>query len=512
MKPRIEILRLITGLVFLLLAVTARAQDPAGDLLLRAREAAGSDRHREAIDLYRQALAADSALVADAAIELAHQYTWAEIPDSAIIWYETYLRYHPDDFDARHGIARALAWSDRLTEAELRYRELAAERPGDVDVQLGLARVVNWQDRHDEAAAMYENLMLSYPERSDVAVGLAYATHWNGETDRALRILANAPPDPEVTSAEVVISRAPRPGGSVTASNHHDNDGTIRLVRTDLYYWGSRQTRVGVGYAFGTLQNDLLPKVTRNEIGISAEQVFGDRYALTANVGYQDNRFGEVTLAPGETFENFELVVWDVYATMRAEDRFRVDLGTARQSVDVPVTVVRGISTTSGNVGLDWRLSPQVMTTVEARYSSYSDSNARLLLSQELDWQPAWQIPYGYDNHFVLSEGVAYLDYKKSLDNGYYNPDNYIVIFGGARFVTDLGSRFNASLFVRLGPEKAANEDWSFVGFYEALLRYRVSDYLALTAGYEHSDARIASPGGYEAELFFVTADFGLGR
>ena len=50
-------------------------------------------------------------------MELGNQYTWADMPDSAIDWYEYYLLEHPDDMDAKLGVGRALAWSDRLDES-----------------------------------------------------------------------------------------------------------------------------------------------------------------------------------------------------------------------------------------------------------------------------------------------------------------------------------------------------------------------------------------------------------
>jgi hypothetical protein len=78
------------------LAVTASVQgmaadQAASDVLYQARNAAGDDRHREAIDLYLRALDLDPSLRSTIAVELGHQYTWAEIPDSAVIWYGRYL-------------------------------------------------------------------------------------------------------------------------------------------------------------------------------------------------------------------------------------------------------------------------------------------------------------------------------------------------------------------------------------------------------------------------------------
>jgi tetratricopeptide (TPR) repeat protein len=132
-------------------AVSSRGESPrtllpvsggAEDVLSRAREAAAADRHRDAIRLYLDAITLDPPLESIVALELGHQYTWAEKPDSAIIWYSRYLDGHPGDREAQLGIARALSWAGRLDEAEDRYLELLSASEGEEpDALLALAKV-----------------------------------------------------------------------------------------------------------------------------------------------------------------------------------------------------------------------------------------------------------------------------------------------------------------------------------------------------------------------------------
>ncbi|MCK4774536.1 MAG: hypothetical protein KAT30_07110, partial [Candidatus Krumholzibacteria bacterium] len=68
----------------------------AWDLVYKARVAAEKDEHRESINLYLAAVEKKPLVLSSVAIELAHQYTWAEMPDSAIYWYEYTLLGEPN--------------------------------------------------------------------------------------------------------------------------------------------------------------------------------------------------------------------------------------------------------------------------------------------------------------------------------------------------------------------------------------------------------------------------------
>ena len=103
------------------------------------------------------------AVLSEVAIELAHQYTWAEIPDSAIYWYEytllDTLLGEPRNLDAELGIARALAWGDRLADSDAYYQKLLAES-GDRknDVLIGWAKTKSWRREYVPAEKMYEEV------------------------------------------------------------------------------------------------------------------------------------------------------------------------------------------------------------------------------------------------------------------------------------------------------------------------------------------------------------------
>jgi hypothetical protein len=96
-----------------ILVSSPSAQTPgtAEACLDSARTAAAAARHHDAIRWYHRAVARDSSLARELGLEMGHQYTWADKPDSAVAFYRAYLVAHPDDVDAEIGLGRALAWS-----------------------------------------------------------------------------------------------------------------------------------------------------------------------------------------------------------------------------------------------------------------------------------------------------------------------------------------------------------------------------------------------------------------
>lgn len=522
----------------------------ATNFLERARDAAANDRHREAIDLYLRAVAQDSLLVATVSVELGHQYTWAEIPDSAILWYGVYLRSHPDDIEARIGIARALSWSDRLTEAESYYAEIladtgerrnevmlglaktnawqedygAAERiyrealaldSTDVDARTGLAETLNWCGKHREAAGVWKALLAEEPRNADAAQGLARADLWRGRPDLAIRTIetsfANGVQSDDLDRLADGIRAMRRPTGD-TGFSYRENtdDGLIRTWRTTAAVPIDYLTEVTGAYAKSVLHKLGYPDIDRDGFSLGGRRRFSDKFAATATVGYQWNDFDAVAPGPGdEAVDDFDLFVWDVYATLFPRDWFRVDAGTSREAMDIPLPVFKRIHVTTENIGLDWRVTHRLATFWEAKYSAYSDGNSRAAAVERLEWMSPWRVPAPGRNRVLLLQGVEYSRFAKQPDNGYFSPRSYMYAYGGARFTGDIGRRATLTVDGRIGGEKEYGNDWASVGAIEIALRTRVAEGWSLAAGYFHSGSRLDSPDGFRAEGVYVTLEYG---
>jgi len=524
-------------------------EENAGEMLFRAREAAAQDRHREAIELYLRAVGADSSLCSDVSLELGHQYTWAGVPDSAIVWYEKHLLLNPGDLDAELGIARALSWSDRLREAEARYGFLlpqSGERRN--EVLLGLAKVKAWQEdysgaekvyrevlaidanntdaavdlgatlngsgRHRKAQKILRAVLERDPDNADAIKGLAEAELWSGRPDRAMQTLDDAfergVRNDDLDKTADAVRRTKNPRGSTSVSyRENTDDGIIRGVRTSVTWPLGYLTEVGIAYSNERLHKLGYPDIDRNEISVPMARRFSDALAVTAVPGYQFNRFDAVAVPPSsEEVDEFDLFVWDAYVTVVPRDWVRIDAGTSRQTMDIPLPVFKRIHVTTGNAGLDWRLLDRLATFWQAKYSDYSDDNSRVSASERVELTLPLRLPYRQSHRFVLMQGAEYSSFEKQPSNGYFCPPSYFYGYGGLRFVTDLGKRLNLLLDGRLGGEKDDGNDWAGVGAFETALRVRIAESVVLTGGYFKSGSRLDSPEGFRAKGAYVTLEY----
>jgi tetratricopeptide (TPR) repeat protein len=545
-KHLFAVVLLVAGTI----ALVGASEVTEWDLVYQARVAAENDDHRKSISLYLAAIAKRPLVLSEVAIELAHQYTWAEMPDSAIYWYEYTLLGDPDNLDAKLGIARALAWGDRLHEseayydsllaesggrrndvlvgwaktkswrrdyvsAERTYRQVLAEDPEHHEARLGLAEVTLWSGRPRRAQLMYEELLADDPGDAEAMKGLAAAQEAAGRPDVALETLSSAQTDEDFSPERESFDRR----GSIDNSNtllYRDNttDGEYRalviLVGVDV----ANRTRVGVEYTNGRMTQEGRPDIRRHQIAVPMSQRFSEALAINLAPGYQWNGFAPVSIPPATaTVDDFNLFVWDAYATVFPADWVRFDIGNSRETLTIPQTVFRQIHLTTNNIGLDWRMSPRVMLFLEPSYRTYSDDNARVAVGQRLEWSPPWlHLPIKDYNVVTLFQTLEYLSFQKQLSHGYFDPSDYVQLTGGARLVTDIGKRVRFMVSGALGSEKQEALDWATTGAFETELQFKIGGNGYLKAGYVHSGSRLRAADGFRAKGFYITLDFYIPR
>jgi hypothetical protein len=526
----------------LVLVIAAAAK---ADTLGEARDAAAADRHREAIALYHQAIAEHPEWRVRLARELGHQYTWADAPDTAIAYYRTYLNVYPNDLESRLGITRALSWAGHHTEALARYRAIEAEggdaalgarlgrarvlswqdklwpsrrvyegiledHTGNPDARIGRAQVINWAGRHRQARALYTDLLEEFPDNAEVRGGLAAAHYWMGRPDRAMAVLDGHTDNRSLAKLAREIRRARAPSLSYRFTHNEDSDDVerdIHTARAEYSPWWL--TRLGLQYEHGDITQPGLPDVTRHHLQLSLAQRFSEAAAVTASAGWESNGFDRAALGPDDFWQDeHDLFTLDAYLTLTPTDWLRSDVGVAHGSIDNPVPVFRGIELTEYSAGLDWRLAPTVLSVTSGSYTDYNDGNARTALGQRVDWRPAQRLPVPVEHRFTLSTGVAYYDFDRTLDHGYYDPDRYISLYQGLAVELHFGERVALELNGRIAAERENSADWFSAGSFNAEASWQAATYLRLTAGYYNSRSRLDTRSGYESDGFWVGVEF----
>ena len=520
-------------------------ESEAQALLEQARVAAAADQHEAAIAFYLDAIRAHPSTATSVGVELGNQYTWAEQPDSAIAWYRRHIENHPADMDAHLGLARALSWGDQLDESLAHYRKIlpdSGEREAEVragiaritawkdqlararvlydqmlndhpdnrDAKLGRAQVINWSGRHREAANMYRSMMDEMSGSHEVYGGLANAYRWMGRPDLALEVLRGAPEHPSLNAIadEIHHGRAARVIYSYTDSEDSD-DVEHRGSSTHVITTPQHLTRVDASYTTTNITQSGLPKVDRDQIQVSLVHRFSDALAATVTPGYQWNDFNAAALSPAEDFATeHDLFLWDAYLTVTPRDWARLDFGTYRGSLDNPLTTFRGIRITETSAGMDWRFTPTLMLVSSLKYTDFSDGNSRVTIGQQLRWSPPYRAPLPWRLRFTADTGYAYLNFSETLDNGYYNPEQYFSMFEILGTSIQFTPRIELNLSGRLALEQENGSDWFGVSTLSGSLGLRMARNFWVTTGYHNSRSRLDTKSGYYRSGFYVTAGY----
>jgi tetratricopeptide (TPR) repeat protein len=475
-----------------------------------ARVAAAEDRHADAIRLYRRAVAYYPPLESEVAVELGHQYTWSDQPDSAMIWFERHLTYHPDDIEARNGVARLAAWNDDHDRAERLYDAVLADDPDNLEALLGRAQVVTWSGRNREATWLYNDILEKYPRNGEARVGLARSYQWGGRPDWAREVAAWQPHIDAMDPVIRDIERARAPGVTYTFDRNQDSDDIERRTHTIRAGIGLDDvTRLSGEYGHAHYQQPGRPDVKRDGIAGVFERRFNEYLGATVNAGWQWNNYDRAALGPEAYWQDeFDLFTLDSYVTFLPHDWTRIDVGVFHGSLQNPDAIFRGISLTEVSAGIDLRFRTNMVWISSLESAWYSDVNNRIGGSTRLEWQPLWRAPIGINNRFTLTTGFAGFGFDETKDNGYYDPKQYLSLYEDVALDLRFSSRVRARLAGRVALEKENGGDWFTAGSASGSVSWSVWRGLGLTAGFYASQSRLSSREGYQADGFYLTVDY----
>ncbi len=135
--------------------------------------------------------------------------SWTGQHVAALSTYEQIGEIVPEDRSVPRERARVLSWSSQLDAAIAIYDSLLQTDPSDRETRLGLARVLSWADRLDSAASVYQALVEAEPDDVQALRGLGRVTSWAGDLvagERYLRMAVRAGPDDVSTLVELAAN------------------------------------------------------------------------------------------------------------------------------------------------------------------------------------------------------------------------------------------------------------------------------------------------------------------
>ncbi len=432
--------------------------------VFEAREAAGEDRHHEAVADYLDALAHDATLVPTVAQEIAYQKLWREDAEKSIFYFRRYLARHPGENQrsVRKGLAMAYSWSGRQKDAIALYRQLVLEDPADGGARVGLGRSLIWDNRLHEGFTVVRAVEEEFPPETGPG---------RESSDFLLTVLDGYTPHLDLTvgaswdSDDLDIYR-------VTATGSFTVFGNMLLQAIPVYELFRRPEQAditnlkpGAGLVAPLAHNWTLHAFGWFDLFRSAEPLFGGTEKL-----------------------KWDRAGGDIWFTWIAQPRLRFDFGGNSKPVETFYALNNKISYKQVSASADWRFARRLALGLSGEMADYSDGNEKLKGGLRLDWrrEGRWEI--------IVGPVLTYMDFSIPYPGGYWSPD---WVRNGSIEAT-LKTRTRKMTFKlngSIGTEKELGAKAQTVGGASARVGWRFSPgwLAALEGGYSKSSFATAS-------------------
>lgn len=416
----------VPGLIFALassllpvLPFPAHAQPAFESAVAQAREAARSDRNREAADRFAEAIRTAPARRRELLQEYADQLLYSDRAAQAVPLYREALASPLSDDERRRsekGLGLALLWTDRPGEAAQVYRKILSERPDDEEASRNLGRALSWSGRQREAIAQLESHLGKHPGDAEARLQLAQSQAWLGQAHQARRTLdaATDPQDPGARKLRRQLELDSSPRTVVDAQRSSQSD---QLVIRDA------RIAQSVGFADG-----------RGTVGVQAErfeydgQQASDSARVTRPMAVARYRFNEgweihaqagqdrIRMADGTRHDPGVYAAW---LTWWPNDTLRFDASTNRETFDNLQSLRLGLTTRQNGLSVDFVPDERTRYTARLQHGEYSDGNRR-------DWGQL-ETEYRFRTHPEVWGGLRYTQFTfaEQMNNGYFNPQRF---------------------------------------------------------------------------------------
>lgn len=395
----------------------------------------------------------------DALARSAQQMSWEQRFDEALAQYERVLAEDPDHPLARRERAKVLSWAGRFEESAEAFHALLADTPGDVEARIGLARVLSWSGRNAEARAEYEAVLAAHPGHPDALLGIAQTWAWSGNLAKARPAYeaaaraADSPKDARIGLAYLELwegspARARREAEALAARHPGDAD-TLELLAaaraaTAPWFSGSwdqlddsdrnlfTTTRLEAG---GTFARGPALRLAYADYDVHTAGAQGTIRSLQGYATWvpRPHHAVEAMLGldrlEGPGVRDHDVTDWGLRWSFPLQASWNGSLQARREPfrysvplIDNRIVIESLAATATGRIGEHWRLSGT------ASAWSLSDDNRRI--AAELAARRSWP----HAAHTLEAGGnLRWLDWRRDLDNGYFDPGGFIAWGATAR-------------------------------------------------------------------------------
>ena len=494
-------------------SVTSADETAANAWISTAREAAQADEHTQSIKAFENAMGEDSSTRSEILREYADQLTYGGRGDDAVPLYREVLDTsgitQDEQTRARRGLALALSWSDQQLPALREYQALVAANPADLDALRSVGRLHSWRGQHRRAVKQLEGFLAEYPNDSEGVRLLAQALDWMGRPDRAEKVLrdhlALTPGDSNAQRLLDELERSQRPETLFNYRESHQSDD-LRITGWELgqdFQFNDGLTTVGPRFHTYLYhpedKNEFKPGPdgipgNLDDVPIDSSNIYVYRPGLHVRHRFNDaiewNGTGWVDVIDEKNGDDSAPFTYDTWLTLFPNDFVRIDVGSNRTTFDNEVSLRKNIKATYANGSVD--LMPDEKTRVTGRFK-WGD----LTHNNEHTW---WQVEaerrIWNDPRAHVAARYTGMDFKKVLNNGYFNPNTYHSWEGRARVYDELlpGLWYHAD--ISAGVEDSNSKKAQFIWSAAGGVSYWINDWLEVALRYGYFSSKTASGGG----------------
>jgi tetratricopeptide (TPR) repeat protein len=396
---------------------------------------------------------------------------------------------------ARRGLALALSWSDQQLPALREYQALVAANPGDLDALRSVGRIQSWQGQHRRAVEQLEKFLTLYPNDPEGVALLAQALDWMGRPDRAEKVLrdhlAVTPGDKNAERLLAELERSQRPETLFNYRESHQSDD-LRITGWELgqdVHFNDGLTTVGP--RFHTYRYD--PQ--RHNGPSNRSEIFVYRPGLHVRHRLNDaiewNGTGWVDVIQKKHQDNSAPFTYDTWFTIWPNDFFRIDVGSNRTTFDNESSLRQNIKGIFATGSVDMMPDEKTRITGRFRWGDYTDTNNQTWWQAEVERRAPWARPR---THFAVR--YTGMDFRKTLNNGYFDPNDYHSGEGRIRAYDELLPDLWYHLEVSAGYEDSSKESGQAIWSAAGGLSYWINDWLEIALRYGYFSSKTGSGGG----------------
>jgi tetratricopeptide (TPR) repeat protein len=479
-------------------SATSAGEAAANAWIATAREAAQANEHTKSIRAFEYAIAEDPSKRSEVLREYADQLTYGGRGDDAVPLYREVLDTPEISADeetrARRGLALALSWTDQQLPALREYQALVAADPADLDALRSVGRVQSWRGQHRRAVEQLEDFLAEYPNDSQGVAQLAQTLDWMGRPDRAEKVLrdhlAVAPDDANAQRLLEQIERDQRPETLFNYRESHQSDN-LRITGWELgqdFQFNDGLTTVGP--RFHTYRYD--PQ--RHSGPADKSEIFVYRPGLHVRHRFNDaiewNGTGWVDVIDEKHGDDGAPFTYDTWLTIWPNDFFRIDVGSNRTTFDNERSLRQNIKGTFATGSVDVMPDEKTRITGRFRWGDYTDGNEQTWWQAEVE-RRIWNEPRV---HFAAR--YTGMDFKRVLNNGYFNPNVYHSGEGRIRAYDELLPGFWYHIEASAGAEHSSGESTQFIWSAAGGVSYWITDWLEVALRYGYFSSKTGSGGG----------------